>query len=117
MPDAARASLHFGAVPAALEWTTRRYEREAGTNPGWQANCFLPMHKEIHRMKDLTLKLFIKAQALKDSLKDESGQDMVEYAIVMGLIALGATAAMKTLATTIGTGFTNVGTKLTTYTS
>jgi pilus assembly protein Flp/PilA len=68
-------------------------------------------------MKDLTLKLFIRMQTLKDLLKDESGQDMVEYAIVMGLIALGATVSMKALATTIGDGFTNVGTKLTTYTS
>jgi pilus assembly protein Flp/PilA len=68
-------------------------------------------------MKDLSLKLYLKTQALRESLKDENGQDMVEYAIVMGLIALGATAAMKTLATTIGSGFTSVGTKLTTYTS
>lgn len=68
-------------------------------------------------MKDLTLRFYLKIQELRDSLKDENGQDMVEYAIVMGLIALGATAAMKTLATTIGAGFTSVGTKLTTYTS
>ena len=39
---------------------------------------------------------------------------MVEYAIVLGLIAMGATVAMKGLATTIGTGFTSIGTKLTT---
>ena len=68
-------------------------------------------------MQDLALRLYVKMQALKDALKDENGQDMVEYAIVMGLIALGATVAMKGLATTIGTGFTSVGTKLTTYTS
>jgi pilus assembly protein Flp/PilA len=68
-------------------------------------------------MKDLSLKLYVKTQQLRDSLRNEDGQDMVEYAIVMGLIALGATAAMKTLATTIGSGFTSVGTKLTTYTS
>lgn len=68
-------------------------------------------------MQDLVLKLYIRMQALKNVLKDEDGQDMVEYAIVMGLIALGATAAMKTLATNIGTGFTNVGTKITNYTS
>ncbi len=68
-------------------------------------------------MQDLVLRFFVKMQTLKDALKDDSGQDMVEYAIVMGLIALGATVAMKGLATTIGTGFTSVGTKLTTYTS
>lgn len=68
-------------------------------------------------MQDSFLKLYVKMQAVKNALVCEEGQDMVEYAIVMGLIALGATAAMKTLATTIGTGFSNVGTKLTTYTS
>lgn len=68
-------------------------------------------------MHNSLLKLYVKAQAVKNALVSEEGQDMVEYAIVMGLIALGATAAMKTLATTIGTGFSNVGTKLTTYTS
>ena len=68
-------------------------------------------------MKNLTLKLYVRMQALKDAMRDENGQDMVEYAVVMGLIALGATVAMKGLATTIGTGFTAVGTHLTTYTS
>jgi pilus assembly protein Flp/PilA len=72
-------------------------------------------------MQDLALKFYVKVQALgsalKSSLKDENGQDMVEYAIVLGLIAMGATVAMKGLATTIGTGFTSIGTKLTTYTS
>ncbi len=64
-------------------------------------------------MRDLLLKLHVQMQALKD----ESGQDMVEYAIVMGLIALGATVAMKGLATTIGAAFTSVASNLTTYTS
>jgi pilus assembly protein Flp/PilA len=68
-------------------------------------------------MKDLGIRIYVKMQALKDAMKDESGQDMVEYAIVMGLIAMGATAAMKGLATTIGTGLTSIGTKVTTYTS
>jgi pilus assembly protein Flp/PilA len=44
---------------------------------------------------------------------DESGQDLIEYALVAALIALGATAAMTTLATTISSAFTAVGTKLT----
>jgi pilus assembly protein Flp/PilA len=46
-------------------------------------------------------------------LSDESGQDLIEYALVAALIALGATAAMSALATTIGTALTGVGTKLT----
>ena len=69
-------------------------------------------------MRDIALKLYVKMQNLKDAIVgDERGQDLVEYALVVALIALAATACMKTLATTIGTAFTSVGTKLTTYTS
>ena len=64
-------------------------------------------------MKDTLLKLYVKLQLLRE----DSGQDLVEYALVVALIALAATASMKTLATNIGTAFTNVGTKLSTYTS
>ena len=46
-------------------------------------------------------------------LDDESGQDLVEYALVAALIGLSATASMKVLATTIGTALTGIGTKLT----
>lgn len=52
-------------------------------------------------------------QALSNLLSDESGQDLIEYALVAALIALGATAAMNTLASTISTAFSTVGTKLT----
>ena len=50
---------------------------------------------------------------LSGLLRNESGQDLIEYALVAALIALGATAAMNTLATTISTAFTTVGSKLT----
>jgi pilus assembly protein Flp/PilA len=46
-------------------------------------------------------------------LSDESGQDLIEYALVAAIIALGAVAAMTSLATGISTAFTTVGTKLT----
>ncbi|MGA9624130.1 MAG: Flp family type IVb pilin [Bryobacteraceae bacterium] len=69
-------------------------------------------------MKDNVLKLYMKMRKLKDAfIRDESGQDLVEYALVLALIALAATVSMKALATSIGTAFTSVGTKLTTYTS
>lgn len=69
-------------------------------------------------MKDIGLKFYVKMQNLKDALvQDQSGQDLVEYALVLALIALAATASMKTLATTIGSAFTSVGSKLTTYTT
>jgi pilus assembly protein Flp/PilA len=46
-------------------------------------------------------------------IHDESGQDLIEYALVAGLIGLGAVVAMSGLATKIGTSFTTVGNKLT----
>jgi len=48
-------------------------------------------------------------QMMKNLLNDESGQDLIEYALVAAIIALGALAAMKSLATAIGNGFNNVG--------
>jgi len=69
-------------------------------------------------MRNTLLKLYMKMRNLKDAfIEDQSGQDLVEYALVLALIALAATVSMKTLATSIGTAFTSVGTKLTTYTS
>jgi len=69
-------------------------------------------------MKDLALKFYIKGKTFAHAFKeDESGQDLIEYALVVALIALAATAGMSGVATKIGTAFTNIGTKLNTYTS
>ncbi len=46
-------------------------------------------------------------------IKDESGQDLIEYALVAGLIGLGAVIAMTSLSGKIGTVFTTVGNNLT----
>ena len=48
-------------------------------------------------------------------LLGEEGQDLIEYALVVALIAFAATAGMSTLATSINTAFTSVGTTLTSY--
>ena len=49
--------------------------------------------------------------------QDESGQDLIEYALVVALIAFAATAGMGTVANKINLAFTNIGSKLSTYTS
>jgi pilus assembly protein Flp/PilA len=49
-------------------------------------------------------------------MSDESGQDLIEYALVAAIIALGATAAMKTVTTAISGAFTKIGTALTSNT-
>ena len=61
-------------------------------------------------MKDILLKLYIKFQ---DLVSQEDGQDLVEYALIVALIALACTVGMKSLATAISSGFTNLGTTLT----
>ena len=50
-------------------------------------------------------------------LKQENGQDLIEYALVVALIAFAATAGMNTVATDINAAFTNIGGKMLTYTS
>ena len=51
-------------------------------------------------------------QIWKNLLNDESGQDLIEYALVAAVIALGAIAAMKGLTSAIGNGFNTVGNNL-----
>ncbi len=46
-------------------------------------------------------------------VQEESGQDLIEYALVAALIALGALVGMKTLANDIGNAFNSVGSTLT----
>jgi pilus assembly protein Flp/PilA len=59
-------------------------------------------------------KLYVWAQSI---LSSDEGQDLIEYALVVALIAFAATAGMNTVADKINTAFTNIGTKLTTYTA
>jgi pilus assembly protein Flp/PilA len=61
------------------------------------------------------MKLMLKKLVL--NLRKESGQDLIEYALVVALIAFAATAGMKTLAGNINTAFGKIGTTLTTYVS
>lgn len=51
---------------------------------------------------------------LKEFGTDESGQDLVEYALIVGVLGLGSIAILKGVATSVATVFTAVGTTLTT---
>ena len=46
-------------------------------------------------------------------VNDESGQDLIEYALAACLIGLAAVTSMKTLAGNISSAFTGIGTTLT----
>ena len=50
-------------------------------------------------------------------VKQNQGQDLIEYALVVALIAFAASAGMSSVATQINAAFTSIGTKVTTYTS
>jgi pilus assembly protein Flp/PilA len=60
-------------------------------------------------MKDNLLKQVMKL------LLDEEGQDLIEYALVVALIAFAATAGMSTLAASINAAFASIGTTLSVY--
>jgi pilus assembly protein Flp/PilA len=60
-------------------------------------------------MNDLMLKMYVKMQTLMAS---EEGQDLVEYALVVALIAFGAVAGMKGLSSEINTAFNTVSSDL-----
>jgi len=49
---------------------------------------------------------------IRSLIKKETGQDLVEYALVVALIALGATIGMKQLASGIDKAFNSVSSAL-----
>ena len=62
-------------------------------------------------MNDLMLKMYIN---VKNFVEREEGQDLVEYALVVALIALGAIAGMTALAAEINSAFDKVSSTLAT---
>jgi pilus assembly protein Flp/PilA len=58
-------------------------------------------------MKNLLMRLW----------KEEEGQDLIEYALLVALVALAATVGMKSLATAINNEFIALGSSLTAATT
>jgi len=58
--------------------------------------------------------IFAKLSVVIKSLGRVEGQDLVEYALVVALIAFAATASMKVLASDINVAFSNIAAALTT---
>ena len=50
--------------------------------------------------------------SFKNFLKEESGQDLIEYALIGLIIALGALAGMGTVASSINAEFSKISAKL-----
>ena len=71
-----------------------------------------------YMVQHLVLKIYVKLQNWKPTLvQDERGQDLIEYALVVALIAFAAVAGMNAVASKINVAFANIGVKLNTYTS
>jgi len=60
--------------------------------------------------------LWTLSSRIQNLLSQEEGQDLVEYALVVALISLGAVATMSSLGTAINGIFTTIGTTLSTAT-
>ena len=60
-------------------------------------------------MKNMILKSLARVH------KDEAGQGLVEYALILALVAFAAVIAMQTLAKDINNAFTGIGSTLATY--
>jgi len=48
--------------------------------------------------------------------RDESGQGLVEYVLIIAVVALAATAGMSSLASAVNSAFGKVGSTLASYT-
>ena len=63
------------------------------------------------KMNTMFLKLYVK---LQDLMSRDEGQDLVEYALVVAVIALGCVVAMGKLAGGISSAFVSISTSLAT---
>jgi pilus assembly protein Flp/PilA len=61
------------------------------------------------QMNNLFLKMYVKAQ---DLMNREEGQDLVEYALLITLVALAAVAGVNKVASAINTVFSNISATL-----
>jgi pilus assembly protein Flp/PilA len=77
-------------------------------NAGHQGQ--LTLKRRNLKMKNTLLKLYTKAQILRE----DCGQDLIEYALVVALIAFAAIVGMGTVANGINGAFTNIAAKLNT---
>lgn len=68
-------------------------------------------------MQNTALKLYVTSQILWNKLKDENGQDLVEYAAVICLVILALAGGMSTLASGINSAMGGVGGKISTFLS
>ena len=65
--------------------------------------------EENRKMSNTLMNLYVKFQGLKNG---EEGQDLVEYALLVALIALVCVAGVNNVATAVSNVFTKISTSL-----
>jgi pilus assembly protein Flp/PilA len=60
-------------------------------------------------MNNLVSRIYVNLQSL---IRSEEGQDLVEYALVVALVAFGATAALQALGSGLNSAFTTISATL-----
>ena len=68
-----------------------------------------PILSERTHLKNRFVNLYLKVRELLDH---EEGQDLVEYALLITLVALAAVGGMRHVASAVNTVFTNISTTL-----
>ena len=61
----------------------------------------------------MNIKLWTLCLRMRDLMSGEDGQDLIEYALVVALIAFAATASMQTIAMDINNVFVSIDNNLT----
>ena len=84
----------------------RGYGSKLDRPPGGQTGEIQISVREITMQARL-----LRLRFMLHDLMHEEGQDLIEYALVVALIALAATAGMNTVATDINLAFSNIGRK------
>jgi len=63
----------------------------------------------VERIKFFPIRLYLAVQGLKDELRDdESGQAMVEYALILALVSVVAIGILKILGSTVSGVFSRI---------
>ena len=71
---------------------------------------------EVFKFREGT-KLKNYRQFIKNAVVDDSGQDLIEYALVAALVGLGSVAAISGLSNTLSNTYNGVGSALTNATA
>jgi EAL domain-containing protein (putative c-di-GMP-specific phosphodiesterase class I)/CheY-like chemotaxis protein/Flp pilus assembly pilin Flp len=103
--DVAQGYLFSRPLPAKdmVNWLKKYRSKNQATKQ--RTGKKPPMKSKIHTLTSKVL-----------HVTHVDGQDLVEYALVVALIAFAATTGMKSLAGKINTAFTTIGTTLSSYT-